>query len=287
MNKSLVSKLLPHFIAVAVFLIVAVVFCKPTIEGKVLQQSDIVQWKAMAQNSFNYKEKHGEFPLWTNGMFSGMPAYQIAMEPKVVVSPLWFHGLATLWLPKPISFFFLACICFYFLSQVLRVNPYIGIIGGLAYAYATYHSIIIAEGHDTKMMTLAYLPAFIGSLVLLFEKRYLWGAALTALFTALLVAFNHMQIVYYSLIIAVFMSVGYAIYYIKRGEIKHTILAGAIAVVAGLVGVLSNAVQIMTTLESSKTTIRGGTELPNQSSSATGLSKEYALSYSLYKPEPF
>ena len=173
MKKGLVPKLLPHVIAVVVFLLIAVIYCKPTLEGKVLQQSDIVQWKAMAQNSFEYKEKHGELPLWTNGMFSGMPAYQIAMEPDVAVSPMWFHGLGTLWLPKPISFFFLACVCFYFLSQVLRVNPYVGIVGALAYAYVTYNPVIVAEGHDTKMMTLAYMPAFVGSLILLFENRYL------------------------------------------------------------------------------------------------------------------
>ena len=106
MNKGLVRKLFPHFIAVVIFLIIALIYCKPALQGMVLQQSDIVQWKAMAQNSFEFKEKHGHFPLWTNGMFSGMPAYQIAMEPDVAVSPIWFHGLTTLWLPKPISFFF-------------------------------------------------------------------------------------------------------------------------------------------------------------------------------------
>ena len=287
MNKGLVRKLLPHFIAVVIFLIIALIYCKPALQGMVLQQSDIVQWKAMAQNSFEFKEKHGHFPLWTNGMFSGMPAYQIAMEPDIPVTPMWFHGLATLYLPKPISFFFLACICFYFLSQVLRVNPYIGILGALAYAYATYNPIIVAVGHDTKMLTIGYLPAFLGALILLYEKKYIWGAALTAVFTALLVTFNHMQIVYYGLIITAFMVVGYAVYWFKRQELKHFFIASAIALGAGLIGVLSNAVQIMTTLESSKTTIRGGTELPDANATKTGLSKDYAFSYSMYKTEPF
>ncbi len=286
MNKGLVQKLLPHFIAVAIFLIIALIYCKPALEGKVLQQSDIVQWKAMAQNSFEFKDQHGHFPLWTNGMFSGMPAYQIAMEPDVPVNPMWFHGLATLWLPKPIAFFFLACVCFYFLSQVLRVNPYIGIIGALAYAYTTYNPIIVAVGHDTKMWTLGYLPAFIGSLILLYERKYWWGAALTAVSTALLVAFNHMQIVYYGLLIAAFMTIGYAIYWFKRNDLKHFFIASAIALGAGLIGVMSNAVQLLTTLESSKTTIRGGTELPDENSTKTGLSKDYAFSYSMYKTEP-
>src|SRR5215210_6224471 len=114
MNKSLISKLLPHAIAVAVFLLVAVIYCRPVLQGEVLQQGDIIQWKAMSKNSFDYKEKHGHFPLWTNSMFSGMPAYQIAMEGENIVSYGIFHKIFTLGLPKPISFFLLACICFYF-----------------------------------------------------------------------------------------------------------------------------------------------------------------------------
>ena len=82
MSKVWIQKLLPHFIAVVIFLVVAAIYCKPALQGEVLQQNDIIQWKGMAKNSFDYKEAHGHFPLWTNGMFSGMPAYQIAMEPK-------------------------------------------------------------------------------------------------------------------------------------------------------------------------------------------------------------
>jgi hypothetical protein len=92
MNKGILQKLLPHIIAVVVFLLVAVIYCRPVLSGSVLQQHDVVQWKAMAQNSFQYKETHGHFPLWTNGMFSGMPAYQIAMDSQVtryrLVSPI-------------------------------------------------------------------------------------------------------------------------------------------------------------------------------------------------------
>ncbi|TAG12119.1 MAG: hypothetical protein EAZ41_05005, partial [Sphingobacteriia bacterium] len=77
MNRINWKVILPHLIAVAVFLLVALIYCKPVLEGKVLQQGDVTQWKGMAQNSFQYKEINGHFPLWTNGMFGGMPAYQI------------------------------------------------------------------------------------------------------------------------------------------------------------------------------------------------------------------
>ena len=289
MNNGLFKKLLPHLIAVVVFLIVAVIYCRPVLQGKVLQQHDVTQWKAMAQNSYQYKETHGHFPLWTNGMFSGMPAYQIAIGSKNTISPGVLYFVFTLGLPKPISFFFLACVCFYFLSQVLRVNPYVGIIGALAYAYATYNPIIVAAGHDTKMQTIAFLPAFIASLILVYEKRYWLGGALTALFTALLVGMNHPQIAYYAFLIAAFMTIGYAVYWIKTKQIKHLLISGAIVIVAALVGVSNTATTLFTTYEYAKASIRGGSELATNTSNSTktGLSNDYALSYSMYKTEPF
>ncbi len=287
MNNGTFKKVLPHLIAVVIFLLVAVIYCKPVLEGQVLHQDDVTQWKAMAQNSFVYKETHGRFPLWTNGMFSGMPAYQIAMESENVVSPGWFYHLLTLGLPKPISFFFLACICFYFLALVLRANPYVAIAGALAYAYATYNPIIIAAGHDTKMQSIALMPALVGSIILLYEKKYWLGGALTALFTALLVGMNHPQIAYYTFLILLFMSIAYAINWIRQKQLRHLFLSVAIVLAAGITGVLSNAVSLFTTFEYTKASIRGGTELNDQNTTKTGLSKDYALSYSMYKLEPF
>lgn len=289
MNKGTFQKVLPHLIAIIVFLLVAVIYCRPMLQGKVLQQHDVTQWKAMAQNSFEYKEKYGRFPLWTNGMFSGMPAYQIAMEGETVVSPGWFYGILTLGLPKPISFFFLACVCFYFLALVLRINPYLAIAGALAYAYATYNPIIIAAGHDTKMQSIALMPALLASVILVYERRYWLGGALTALFTALLIGMNHPQIAYYTFLILFFMSIGYAINWIRKGEIKHLATAAAIVLVTALTGVLCNAVSLFTTYEYSKESIRGGTELADATtnSNKTGLSADYALSYSMYPSEPF
>ena len=288
MNKGLVQKLLPHLIAVVVFVIVAMMYCKPSLQGMVLHQEDIVQWEAMAKNSFDFKAAHGHFPLWTNGMFSGMPAYQIAMEPNVPASPLWFMKLFTLGLPKPIAFFFLACICFYFLTQVLRINPYVGIFGALAYAYATYNPVIIVVGHETKMWSIALMPSVIAAVILVYEKKYLLGGALTALMMGLLINMNHMQIVYYTLMILFAMTIGYVVNWIKRGEIRHLILAGSIAVAGGVAAVCVNAVQLLTTLDVAKASIRGGTELADKNSATTktGLSQEYALSYSMYKSEP-
>ena len=289
MTKKWVSVLLPHVLAIVVFLLVAVIYCRPAFEDKVLVQEDVTQWKAMAQNSFQYKEKQGHFPLWTNGMFSGMPAYQIAMDAEAFAPQYFLYDVLTLHLKKPANFFFLACLCFYFLTQVLRVNPYIGIIGGLAYAYATYNPVIIAVGHDTKMQSIALLPAFIGGLLLIYEKKYWWGAALTALCTALFAAVNHMQIFYYGLLIVAAMTIGYCIRWVRQKDFKQLLIAGALAAGCGLIGILSNAVLVFTTADFAKATIRGGSELAETGSmiSGNGLSPNYAFSYSMYPSEPF
>lgn len=282
------KKIIPHVLAIVIFLMIALVYCKPALEGKVLQQNDITQWKAMSKDIYNVKEATGEVPLWTNSMFSGMPGYLIAGKTNNVI-PYYFTEALSLFLPKPFQFFFLACICFYILSQCVRVNTWVGVIGSLAYAYATYNPIIIAAGHDTKMLSIALLPGFIGSLILIYEKRYWLGAGLTAMFTGALISQNHYQIVYYGIIAAFFMTTAFGIRWILQKEFKHLFTALLFTIIAGLVGTLSNAVVIFPNYEYTKETIRGGSELADKTSKIgkDGLSKDYAFSYSMYMSEPF
>ena len=289
MKKAIWNQVAPHLLAIGIFLVVALIYCKPTLEGKVLQQMDVTQWKGMAQNSFAYKEKHGHFPLWSNGLFSGMPAFQITSVGSNPVSIGYVNQILTLNLPKPISFFFLACVCFYILTQVIGTRVAIGIAGALSYAYATYNPIIVAVGHDTKMQAIAYLPAFLAGLWMLYEKRNYWmGTALIALFTALLVASNHLQITYYALLLALVMSVGFGIQWIRAKDWKHLSRAAGLVILAAALGVMVNAITLFTTYSYSKATIRGGSELADNSKGGktkTGLGKDYALSYSIYPSE--
>ncbi|HWB90532.1 MAG TPA: hypothetical protein VG605_01715 [Puia sp.] len=288
-RRDLFWRVFPHLVAIFVFLAVAVVYCRPVFSGKVLEQEDVMQWQGMAHNSFEYKKTHGHFPLWSNGMFSGMPAFQIAMDTGSISIPNMFYGLFTFYLRKPASFFFLACICFYFLALVLRIDPYIGIIGGLAYAYATYNVVIVAVGHDTKMQTIALIPGVIGALILICEKKYWLGMVLTTLFTALMISFNHVQIIYYTMIIAGGLLLGYGIPWLRGGEGRLLVRTVALALGAALVGVLCNAVALFTTFDSSKETVRGGSELASTQSNYThdGFSEQSAFEFSMYKLEPF
>src|SRR6185312_5268568 len=148
-------------------------------------------------------------PLWTNSMFSGMPAYQIALDPRTKISVGYLTSVLTLGLPIPISFFFLACICFYFLCIVAGANPWVSILGGLAYAYSTFDPIIISVGHNTQMFSIGYAPAVLAGLLLLFQRKYWAGFVITALFSSFLIGQSHLQVVYYTLIIAVIMTIAF------------------------------------------------------------------------------
>ena len=52
MKNSLLKKLLPHALALILFLVVSALFCKPVLEGNVMNRHDNVGWKGMAQNAF-------------------------------------------------------------------------------------------------------------------------------------------------------------------------------------------------------------------------------------------
>ena len=288
MLKSIFKSALPHIIAVAIFAIVAIIYCKPALEGKVLQQSDITQWKGMAQDAFAFKEKNGNFPLWSNSMFGGMPAYQTTGVGGFEYSVGWIDQLLTLRLAEPISLFFLASLCFYFLAQVLGFNTIISVIGALGYSYATYNPIILTVGHITKMHSIAYLPLFIASLLVLYQKKYLLGGILTSIATVLLIQGNHIQIDYYGVVIALIMTVYFLIIWIKNKEYTHILKTLGIGLTAGIIGLAVNAPLLLSTYEYGKESIRGGSKLITKDSktTSTGLNKDYALSYSMYKTEP-
>ena len=292
MKNPVLKKLLPHIIAILVFIIVSVLFCKPVLDGNVLNQDDITKWKGIAQNSFDYKEKTGHLPLWNPNIFSGLPNYQIAMQGKTVLPDM--IKVLSLGLPKPINFFFLACICFYILCLALGTRPVIGILGGLAFAFSTYNAVVINAGHDTQMFATSFMPLLLAGLILTYEKKYWLGLAVTTLAAYLQVGSNHLQITYYFFLVAVVVTLSYLFIWIRKKEWKHMMIAGCIAIVAGLVGLAGSAMTLMTTAEYTKYTIRGdkSISIDNKTDSVTatktsGLDTSYAFEYSLGKAESF
>ncbi len=280
-----IKKLLPHIIAVVVFVAVAVIYCKPALQGKVVTQQDIQGWRGMSQQSVEFKEKYGHYPLWTNSMYSGMPAYQIALDARTNLQVGYLFYVITLGLPQPINFFFLACICFYFLCIVAGANSWVSIMGGLAYAYATFDPIIIEVGHNTQMFSIGFMPAVLAGLLLLFQKKYWAGFSVTALFATLMIGQNHVQMVFYTLIIALVMAISFLIKSYKEKQMPEAFKSIGLALVAGLLGLACSAISLLPTFEYAKESTRGGrSELTQQDNPSNktkgGLDKEEAFRWS-------
>jgi hypothetical protein len=282
--NAVLKKALPHLIAIAAFLIVAVVYCRPALEGKVVGQSDIEQWKAMAQQSNEYKARNGHFPLWTESAFSGMPGYTISIDAQTPLNYSYLERALSLGLPQPINFFFLACICFYILMAVLRVNPWVAVLASLAYAYSSYDPVIIVTGHVTKMQAIGLAPGVIAGLLLLFKRQYLWGTGLLAFFFAAQIGTQHLQIVYYTVLSMGLLTLFYAIFSIREGKIKEMAVGIGLAAVAAGIGFGTSIAANLPLQEYTKETMRGGrTELTkgtNKDEGKSGLSKDYAFDWS-------
>jgi Bacterial membrane protein YfhO len=285
------KKLIPHAIAVIVFVIVAIAYCKPALDGQVLNAHDNIGWKGMAQQSFEKKEQLGHFPKWTNSMFGGMPAYQIALEATHKVLFGYVDRILTLGLPKPINFFFLACICFYIFCLTLRINPWLGILGAIGYAYSTYDPVIIGAGHDTKMLAIGYAPLVVAGLLLLFQKKWWLGIAALTTGATLQISTSHLQIVYYTLLILGFISLGFVIDSFKRKEIAHAVKSLSLALLIGIIAFSSNAIHTITNWDYAKESMRGGMselkENNDKNTTSGGLDKDYAFKYSVGITETF
>lgn len=290
MQHPLLKKLAPHLGALLVFLIVAALFCKPALEGYQLNQHDNVSWKGMAQNAFEYKEAKGHFPLWNPNLFGGMPNYQIAMEGKSILPDL--TKVLSLGLPKPMNFFFLACVFFYILALTLGAPVVVATLVALGYSFSTYNPVIIAAGHDTQMIATACMPLLLAGLLLTYRKQYWVGLSLTTFGAYLLIAANHLQITYYFFLIALIITISYAISWIKEKEWKHLFRAAGVTLLAAIVAIAGNALILLTSAEYSSYTMRGGKDIAiegDQIKVATtqGLDTSYAFEYSLGNTETF
>lgn len=292
-NNSLFKKAVPDILAVLVFLILSTAyFFTPMSEGLVLGGHDSVAAVGLGQEQKEYRESHGgETTRWSNAIFSGMPTYQTAPTYSATDTVSAFADVYALgtgkWFPA-ISYLFLYLLGFYVLLRAFNFKPYLAALGSILWAFSSYFLIIIAAGHIWKVMTLAFIPPTIGGLVLCYRGKYLWGGAVTALFTAFQVVSNHMQMTYYFLFVMLFLVVAYLVDAIVRHKFVSWLKATGVLIVAGLLGVAANLPNIYHTYEYAKESMRGKAELSpkhnaqgEQAQKATdGLDRDYITMWS-------
>ncbi len=201
----------------------------------------------------------------------------------------YVQDILTLGFPKPIFYLFIGALCFYLLCIVMGINPWISILGGVAYAYASYNPVLIAGGHDTKLLSMVYAPAVLAGLQLIFKQKYWIGSAALLVSGILLLGQLHQQIVYYTLLIAVFMTVPFIIKCLREKTFKHLALSAIISIGMGAIMLGTMALSYWPTYEFSKETMRGGrselTQKDKKNETKGGLDKDYAFQWSYGKAE--
>ena len=270
------------------FALVSLMYCYPQLQGKKLKQDDVVMWQAMAREAMAYHDSTGKDALWTNSMFGGMPAYLTYVGANSYNYPSYLQNVLEV-AGKPAYFFFIAMLCFFILMRAIGVNRWLGMAGAIAYAFASYNSIIIGVGHDTKMLTIGYLPAALAGIFLIYKEKWLTGAALLGIAMALIGGNNHYQMMYYFIIICLCFGIGMFFVALKENKLKTYFISTAIAIAVAIIGILPSITSVLTTNEYAKETMRGGTsELSGHDKKTNGgLDKDYAFSWSLGMGESF
>ncbi len=281
------DKCLPYVVALIIFLAMTLIYVYPVLEGQRLLQPDIVNWQGMANEINEYREQTGEEALWTNSMFGGMPAFQISVQWANNIAN-FFHNVFTLWLPRPADMIFLYFAGFFVFLLAIRLNPWIALAGAIAFAFSSYHFIILEAGHNSKAVAIAYMAPVLGTIMLTMRGKLITGGLLFAVFMGLQLFANHFQITYYLALIVVI----YGAFELYRHISENQLVAFArkiLILVAGLILAIGiNIGNFWGTYAYTSETMRGGTELTIRDETVTsGLSKEYITNWSYGIGETF
>ena len=282
--KALLKNLLPHFIAVVIFIGLASAYFSPLYSDYSLKQNDVKQFQGMAKEIVDCRLQNDIDPLWTNSMFGGMPAYQISVEHSsnflIIVDSILKLGL-----PRPIGILFMAMLGFYIFALCMRINPWLGILGAIAFGFSTINILYLAGGHMTKVNAIVYMAPALGGMLLAFRGKWLLGSIIFALFFGLNLTANHLQMTYYLVFLLTAVAIGEGIRLLIQKEFISLGKVIAALSIGTILAVLPSASNLMTTLEYSKHTTRGATDLtikpktPGNSQAQEGLNKNYILEY--------
>jgi hypothetical protein len=278
-----------HLAIIGFFVIICFVYFSPVLQGKAPATSDVLAAKAMQTEIMDFKAKDGKAPLWTNQMFGGMPAYQIWAQYAYNGASYGIRLIVNTF-PSPIGTVLLLLTGAYFMFIVLRVNPWLAAAGAIAFAFTMYNFVLISAGHNNKVLAIGFFAPIIAGFILTLRGKYLLGGSLTALFLALMIRANHVQMTYY-LLLSILIFMGIELYHAYKGKTLPAFgkAVGALSA-AALLAVMVNAGVLWTTAEYASETNRGKSNLTAAASdggSSNAKAKEYAYGWSQGVGESF
>jgi hypothetical protein len=284
--KNKVQTVLPHLIAVVIFIVMSFIYFYPVLEGKVLKANDSTVSKINSKEIQEFRDKNGREPLWTNSIFGGMPAYLISTKyPGNLVK----YADAVIRIFKmPVSVLFLSMLGFYILLLIFGVNSWLAITGAIAFGFSSFFFQILGAGHNTQAIALAYMAPMIGAIYYTYRYDALKGALFTTLVVALEIQANHPQITYYALICLLIFGIVEFVYALKNNTVVKFLKTSALLIIPFIIAVGINFASLYTTYEYGKYSIRGKSDLTGENKNATsGLNKDYITTWSYGVDETF
>ena len=285
------KKFFPDVIAIVLFAIISFIyFCPAVTEGRILAQHDSIGGIGAGHEAAEFHKETGEPTRWTNALFGGMPTYQISPSYESTTALKWIQNVYHLFLPTYVWYVFVLLLGFYMLLRAFNFRVWLAALGAIIWAFSSYFFIIIAAGHIWKLVTLAYIPPTIAGMVWIYRGKFLQGGLVTALFTALQIVSNHLQMSYYFLFVMLFMVVAYGVSAWKEKQLPRFFKATGVLIAAGLLGVCINLSNIYHTYQYSKESMRGKSELVKANSADqtdSGLERSYITQWSYGIGETF
>lgn len=284
-------KLLPDVAAIVLFALISFAyFCPAVFEGRILAQHDAVAGIGAGREHQEYYKEHGKATRWTNALFGGMPTYQIAPGYESSRTLNYVQNLYHLYLPTYVWYVFVMLLGFYILLRAFNFKVWMSALGAVIWAFSSYFFIIIAAGHIWKFVTLAYIPPTIAGMVLVYRGKYLTGGIVTALFAALQIVSNHLQMTYYFLFVMLFMAVAFGVTAWKAKRFSDFLKGTGVLALAGVLAVCINLSNLYHTYQYSKESMRGKSELVKENASnqsGSGLDRDYITQWSYGIGETF
>ncbi len=277
--KNKVQSALPHIIAIVIFAVISFLYFYPVLEGKVLRANDSMVSVISSREIMDYREATGKEALWTNTMFSGMPAFLISTKyPGNLFKKL---DLALRVFRMPVAAIFISMLGFYLLLLIFGVEPWLAIVGSLAFGLSSFLFQIIAAGHNTQAVALAYMAPVIGGVYYSYRRDVIAGALFTAVFLTLEMTANHPQITYYTMICILIFIITEFIFSVREKQIMKFIKTSLILIIPVILAVGINFGSLYTTYEYGKYSMRGRSELSVDNKNQTsGLDRDYITQWS-------
>ncbi len=281
------KKIIPDVLMVAFFALISLAyFWTPITEGLVLTGTDHNAAVGSNVELDEYRKAHnGERTRWTNSLFSGMPTYQMSPSYDSTDTLTTVEKIYSLGLPAVAGYVFMMLLGFYILLRAFDFRAWMAALGAILWAFSSYYFIIIAAGHIWKLLTLCFIPPTIAGMILCYRGKYMWGIAVTGIFTALQILSNHIQMSYYFLSVMLLLAVAFLVSALRKKQLTRWVKGSLAALAGGLLGVSINISNLYHTYEYSKETMRGKSELTQKTKDAadltdSGLERSYITAWS-------